>query len=920
MNGGSRVLLRLARRSISKSPLRSLLVVVLITIVVAVGTGTAIAIRSATPTLQDQVDATFGSADTLIFVGPGNGPAGFAVPSPSQPPSLDGIYLSPDSPEYEAFQQDLRDQEQRGIEWVQGFNAAQTTASLEAGLGQSVLVSRHANVDAIGGPFRFRPSLGRVTDIDMTDPLASRYLDLIDGRFPESANEIAIAASRSNFVELAIGDQVTVHQATFDVVGLITKPSSRYDRTALVTPPGFDKLNTVPSSLVVELRTMFGNDQAREQSQGFIEDQLGWAEPVDLWSASDYGDPRGTNATIRVVPALISAVLGIQLALVAAAAFAVGIRRRTKEFGQLITTGMDGNQLRRMILFEAGWLGLAGAAAGIALGVVGVTQLINAGLLSEIGERYVDAPRWNVVDWLAPAGIGLAAALAAAWWPSRSLEKAPVTAALAGHLPAGRTDRATPKWGLLVVIAGALLVGSLASSASNNQGLGFSVIFVGAIATTFVGTLLFIGSMLAGINARSSRFPLLARLVVRSSERHRTRSWMVVGAFIATLALPVLVGSSVKAYPNSSQVTNEFDRRVLTVRNDAPELPLPENASPNVDWRSEVDQLHVDLDDMIAEFGPVESVPTSHTYRANLSIGNDHFRRGYGGGVTVLTPQLAQVLDLPAGLVAQVDADSVLYIGTNSLQIVDEDGAFLGIDQGIPGSPEVSVDVIQGPAISNYELTTLISPELAGRLSATPFLAPGTLHLFAEPLSESDEEALFDRANALWVERFQSYDPPSGSSLPTDDFLIQEWALRQTQMSLQQSYQSGPTQSQLQWGSIVLTGLLAALIALITASLAAVELDSELQSMVATGAPPRMRRMMLGAQTLYHLGLAAVLAIPLSLLLFYAVTRADDNGPAGPVFPWTSIGVSAVVIPLVVAAIVAAVFRNGRPAVSRRLS
>ena len=199
-----------------------------------------------------------------------------------------------------------------------------------------------------------------------------------------------------------------------------------------------------------------------------------------------------------------------------------------------------------------------------------------------------------------------------------------------------------------------------------------------------------------------------------------------------------------------------------------------------------------------------------------------------------------------------------------------------------------------------YDSWILVSPEIEERfdLNMVPqefFLDVGDSSTFA------DEEALATIANGVWNQTITE-----GSSSNLSAWINSDRGLE------------GPTAAQTVWIAIGGFTALAILISLVTSSLAAVEVDKEISTMIAAGAPPTMRRRLLGAQTTYHLFVAAVIGIPLALLMYWAATRADEFGPDGPTFPWTSMAVMGLVVPVIVGLAVAAIFRNGRPAVSRR--
>lgn len=96
--------------------------------------------------------------------------------------------------------------------------------------------------------------------------------------------------------------------------------------------------------------------------------------------------------------------------------FAMTVVERTREFGMLRTIGMTRAQVTRLILMEAGVLGIAGALAGVALGMLlarGLTQLMSVILNQPVG--FVEVPRSDMITAWA---IGLLVTFLAAGLPA----------------------------------------------------------------------------------------------------------------------------------------------------------------------------------------------------------------------------------------------------------------------------------------------------------------------------------------------------------------------------------------------------------------------------------------------------------------------------------------------------------------------
>ncbi len=103
-------------------------------------------------------------------------------------------------------------------------------------------------------------------------------------------------------------------------------------------------------------------------------------------------------------------------------AFSISVSERTKQFGLLSSIGATRKQLRHMVLFEALTVGAAGIAAGILLGIAGISVTL---LL--IGHKFDTLFEFHIPMrvCVSPAAIGIACAVAlltvliSAWIPSK---------------------------------------------------------------------------------------------------------------------------------------------------------------------------------------------------------------------------------------------------------------------------------------------------------------------------------------------------------------------------------------------------------------------------------------------------------------------------------------------------------------------
>src|SRR3984957_4254127 len=150
---------------------------------------------------------------------------------------------------------------------------------------------------------------------------------------------------------------------------------------------------------------------------------------------------------------------------------ATAVVRRRHEIGVLRALGLSTLQVQALFIGEAIVLGIAGAALGLALGVVLAGKLVGA-VAQTITSLYILTSIQTL--FISPLAIGAAlalcfgAVLVAAWFPAREAAKlAPVEALSIGHLE-DQSARGTGRW--CAVGVGLLVLAALVAHVSLNYG------------------------------------------------------------------------------------------------------------------------------------------------------------------------------------------------------------------------------------------------------------------------------------------------------------------------------------------------------------------------------------------------------------------------------------------------------------------
>ncbi|MEV7181980.1 FtsX-like permease family protein [Kitasatospora sp. NPDC093679] len=398
------------------------------------------------------------------------------------------------------------------------------------------------------------------TEADLTDPIWRGRLNVVEGRAPSGAHEIAATRAFLDKSGLHVGDRTVLH-------GLDGTP---FHITAVAEFPG--ELGAVtligrPGELVAPLHAA---NRGADRSDRFGGDRwlvklphgavLDWPKVLEL---NKYGlgltsrtvltdpppraqvpyyvdmDQRGFGGADAVGLVVVGTVVGmalLEIVLLAGPAFAVGARRSRRQLGLLAAGGGDRSHVRAVVLGGGLVLGLAGAVVGVVLAVATVAVL-RPWAEEAAGQRFGHLDL-QPLDLLCIALIGLVTGLLAAVVPAFQAARTDVVEALTGRGSVRPPSRRLAVVGLVVVGIGAALalLGTFTGAAGRTLGTlgGSALAELGMIACT---------PMLVGLFGRLGRhLPLSPRLALRDAVRHRGRTAPAVAAVMAAVAGSVAVG------------------------------------------------------------------------------------------------------------------------------------------------------------------------------------------------------------------------------------------------------------------------------------------------------------------------------------------------------------------------------------------
>ena len=468
-------------------------------------------------------------------------------------------------------------------------NAAQLGADPTFGTANTIFSvagsDPHLNADIAAAQRRFGtvdtvahesiPVPGSVSTIDLraenpTGPFVSVMLRLDAGHYPTGPGQVAVTSSVATTFGLHIGSSWHVASRTLQVVGTVENPLNLLDQFALVAP---GQLNA-PASISVLV------DASQQGVQSFRFPS----------GAGTNIESRGTaSRTAAEALVLVLATIGLLfVGLLAVAGFAVMAQRRLRALGMLSSLGATHRHVRLVMLANGAAVGVTAAVAGAVIGLA--AWLAFAPWLQSVVEHRID--RFDLPWWAIGAALILACAtaVAAAWWPARTVSRIPVVAALSGRPP-------RPQPAHRLAVAGGLLLGAglVLLAFADQRRTGF---IVGGTVTTVVGLLLVAPLAIQAITTTAGRAPIAVRLALRDLARYQARSGAALGAVTLAIGISatIAISAAAQAPPTVPNLpANQFE--LYTANGDTRAgMPVPLlTATQQQALQGRIDQLAVAL-------------------------------------------------------------------------------------------------------------------------------------------------------------------------------------------------------------------------------------------------------------------------------------------------------------------------------------
>jgi putative ABC transport system permease protein len=804
MNGASsRAVIRIARRNIARSRWRSLLVIVLVALPVAAMVGATTILQAVTPTAAQRVTSQMGAADLLVL--------------PTQPgATIDALQvLLPSSSRVEPF----------------------TIAD-----GRLILGGTGASVTL------------RSMDLD---GLARGMITLTDGRAPRDPGEVAVTPAVARLAGVGLGGSINLQGlGSPTVVGLV---EDRFDLKARVVLR--DVSAAVAAAAQGQATLLVGLPSGMDPSSV---DRLTGATTSKgpLFLLTTRGQATDTDATPSAGIIVLGGLALLEAALVASAAFAVGIRRRQRELGLLAAAGAEPRHLAGTVLAEGLLLGGSGAVIGTLVGLAGAVAA--SPWLDQLTDRRNPAVVIAPGLILVAGGFGLMATLVAALVPAWTAAHVPVLAALSGRRPAQAPARRTLRLGLVLIgLAIAMTATGATLRLHDTDGSSYTLSIVLLFAGAIVGTLGFGACspwLLERLEPPAARLPLTSRIALRDTARARSRNGPIVTALLASFAATVAIAALIASLDASAAAQWQpwLQPDQILIRGDGVASAGPE-AAHQLDAVAAGPILGAGTADRLVWIGPAADADVNDGL-GNVTVGDAELLKALGAEEATL--------DLADGAVVLLSRQPSLITHV-TIHVIDAQG--------------VTAATLDAPArvvVTGTLYGDLPGAVISAQTAARVGLAVGTSDRFLIRLDHPVSDADLARAAATAAAYPGTTADVSRLVLPNEDFRV----------------------------AVLIASLLFALaVTGIAVALGETEARPEQRTLLALGADPEVRRRIAAARAAVISLLAGALAVPAGLLPVWGLL-ASRGSPL--VVPLPEITAALVVLPLLA---VAATFVVTRP-------
>ncbi len=361
----------------------------------------------------------------------------------------------------------------------------------------------------------------QVRSQDPHGPYGGPMLQLLSGHYPTESNQVALTPGLASELNLRVGS--TWSQGGKTVVGIVQNPQSLLDEFALV--PG----QVANPTQVTVLFDAPGVNPGRIGANVFT--------PAEN-STNNQINPE----TIVLALATVGMLL---IALVSVGGFTVLAQRRLRSLGMLESMGATDRNVRLVLRANGIIVGVVGALAGFALGLVAWLAYRPHDEQSAHHLIPMFALPWAVIA--VAMVLAVIATLLAAGHPARAITRVPVVSALAGRPAPPRQIHRSFVPGVIALVLGFVFF-SLSGAAGNGGGV---VWLIPGFVALIAGIILVAPFFLALLARIGRRAPISVRLALRDLSRYRARSGSALSAIsVGVLIAVVICAVAIARYSN----------------------------------------------------------------------------------------------------------------------------------------------------------------------------------------------------------------------------------------------------------------------------------------------------------------------------------------------------------------------------------
>ena len=525
--------LRIAQREARRARGRSLLVVAMIGLPVLCLSFTAISYDMLTLTGAEKADRTMGAADARV-----EWPSHWPVLQHPDPAG-GGVFAVPLGP-------DENEQERQRLS--RPGSQAELMQALPPGSYVLPVGRGGTRLRTTDGTGLLRPD---AVMVDATNPLTRGYVEVLAGRAPVKATEVALTEQAMARLGARIGDSIatagtgdTVAAGTerrFTVVGQVEFPSL-LDTIVLFAPDPDERelaeyFSGQLSWLVRTPEPITWADVQRYNAMGMVVSSravLIDPPPDDEVPALTYWDPDSVNPRALALVVLVVGLALLEVVLLAGPAFAVSARRRRRQLALVAANGGTPVHVRRIVLADGVVLGAAGAVAGIALAVP-AAFLARPFIEELLAHTRAGGYRVFPAALAAIAGLAVVTGACAALVPAFVAGRQSVVASLTGRRGITRSRRRWIAVGIAMIAVGGAI--TVVGTAAIDAGVMLAGLVVGELG------LVLCTPALVGLLARlSTLLPLAPRIALRDAGRNRAAAAPAISAVMAAVAGAVALG------------------------------------------------------------------------------------------------------------------------------------------------------------------------------------------------------------------------------------------------------------------------------------------------------------------------------------------------------------------------------------------